>query len=125
LQRLFAPHIPFATEEVWGWWQTGSIHRASWPTRADLLGATSTFESTEDLLDAVCNVLAVIRRTKTEAKVSQRAEVEHVLVSATDAQTSLLQLGLVDLLNAGVAQKIEFVSQTSEHISTTVRLLAQ
>jgi valyl-tRNA synthetase len=125
LQRLFAPHIPFATEEVWGWWQTGSIHRASWPTRADLLGATSTVESTEDLLDAVCNVLAVIRRTKTEAKVSQRAEVEHVLVSATDAQTSLLQLGLVDLLNAGVAQKIEFVSQTSEHISTTVRLLAQ
>jgi valyl-tRNA synthetase len=125
LQRLFAPHIPFATEEVWGWWQIGSIHRASWPTRADLLGGTSTVESTEDLLDAVCNVLAVIRRTKTEAKVSQRAEVEHVLVSATDSQTSLLQLGLVDLLNAGVAQKIEFVSQTSEHISTTVRLLAQ
>jgi len=125
LQRLFAPHIPFATEEVWSWWQSGSIHRASWPTRADLLGGTSTVEATEDLLDAVCNVLAVIRRTKTEAKVSQRAEVEHVLVSATDTQVSLLQLGLVDLLNAGVAQKIEFVAHASEHISTTVRLLAQ
>ena len=125
LQRLFAPHIPFATEEVWSWWQTGSIHRASWPKRADLLGGTSTVEATEDLLDAVCNVLAVIRRTKTEAKVSQRAEVEHVLVSATDTQVSLLQLGLVDLLNAGVAQKIEFVAHASEHISTTVRLLAQ
>ena len=125
LQRLFAPHIPFATEGVWSWWQTGSIHRASWPTRADLLGGTSTVEATEDLLDAVCNVLAVIRRTKTEAKVSQRAEVEHVLVSATDTQVSLLQLGLVDLLNAGVAQKIEFVAHASEHISTTVRLLAQ
>ncbi len=125
LQRLFAPHIPFATEEVWSWWQTGSIHRASWPTRADLLGGTSTVEATEDLLDAVCNVLAVIRRAKTEAKVSQRAEVEHVLVSATDTQVSLLQLGLVDLLNAGVAQKIEFVAHASEHISTTVRLLAK
>jgi valyl-tRNA synthetase len=125
LQRLFAPHIPFATEEVWGWWQTGSIHRASWPRRADLLGGTSAVELTEDLLDAVCNVLAVIRRTKTEAKVSQRAEVEHVLVCATAAQTSLLKLGLVDLLNAGVAQNIEFAAHTSEHISTTVRLLAQ
>ena len=125
LQRLFAPHIPFATEEVWSWWQTGSIHRASWPTQTDLLGGTTAVESTEDLLDAVCNVLAVIRRTKTEAKVSQRAEVEHVLVSATDTQISLLQFGLVDLLNAGVAQKIEFSLQESEHISTTVRLLAQ
>jgi valyl-tRNA synthetase len=125
LQRLFAPHIPFATEEVWSWWQTGSIHRASWPTQADLLGGTTAVESTADLLDAVCNVLAVIRRTKTEAKVSQRAEVEHVLVSATETQISLLQFGLVDLLNAGVAQKIEFSLQESEHISTTVRLLAQ
>jgi len=125
LQRLFAPHIPFATEEVWSWWQSGSIHRASWPTHADLLGGTPAVDSTELLLDAVCNVLAVIRRTKTEAKVSQRAEVEHVLVTATDAQISLLQLGLVDLLNAGVAQKVEFVPQVDEHISTTVRLLAQ
>jgi valyl-tRNA synthetase len=125
LQRLFAPHIPFATEEVWSWWQSGSIHRASWPTHADLLGGTPAVDSTELLLDAVCNVLAVIRRTKTEAKVSQRAEVEHVLVTATDAQISLLQLGLVDLLNAGVAQKVEFIPQADEHISTTVRLLAQ
>lgn len=125
LQRLFAPHIPFATEEVWSWWQNGSIHRASWPTRADLLGGTTAVESTESLLDAVCNVLAVIRRTKTESKVSQRAEVEHVLVKATNAQISFLQLGLVDLLNAGVAQQIEFSAHESEQISTTVRLVAQ
>ena len=125
LQRLFAPHIPFATEEVWSWWQNGSIHRASWPTRTDLLSGTSAVDSTEALLDVVCNVLAAIRRTKTEAKVSQRAEVEHVLVHATESQISLVQMGLVDLLNAGVAQQIEFAPHASEQISTTVRLLAQ
>jgi energy-converting hydrogenase Eha subunit C len=48
-----------------------------------------------------------------------------VLVKATEAQISLLQLGLVDLLNAGVAQQIEFASHASEQISTTVRLVAQ
>jgi valyl-tRNA synthetase len=126
MQRLFAPHIPFATEEVWSWWKQNSIHLAQWPTVGEITGDTKHIDAFEMMLDSACNVIGVIRRTKTEAKLSQRAEVEYTSVSATDAQIALLKACIGDLQNAGVVPAIEFVSHTAgdsvAHIVTTVRL---
>ena len=69
LLRLFAPFLPFATEEVWSWWRAGSVHRAPWPS------AVAVDDGDTTLLATVGDALCGIRKAKSEAKVKQRTQV--------------------------------------------------
>jgi valyl-tRNA synthetase len=91
--RLFAPILPYVTEEVWSWWQDGSIHRAAWPD-ADELPAGDP-----EVLAWTAAVLQRVRRTKSEAKVSMRADVAHALVRG--AVVAKVRLVEADLRAAG------------------------
>ncbi len=106
LLRLFAPFLPFATEEVWSWWRAGSVHRAAWPET----GRLSTLPDTADagVLTSVALALGGIRKAKSEAKVKQRTGVRTAVVTAPAAQVAQLRLGLSDLLAAGNAAQLQF-----------------
>jgi valyl-tRNA synthetase len=80
IQRLFAPFLPFAAEESWSWWQEASVHRAPWPDALllDLLAGPGVINDTTNV---VSDVLREIRRAKSEAKVSMKAVVDHVMSS--------------------------------------------
>jgi valyl-tRNA synthetase len=90
LLRLFAPFLPFVTEEVWSWWQEGSVHRASWPSASAASPAPASAGAGGDgdaaVLAAAAAVLAQIRKAKSEAKVSMRAEAARVVVRTASAE---------------------------------------
>mgnify|MGYP002759930008 FL=1 len=106
LLRLFAPFIPFATEEVWSWWRAGSVHRAPWPS-AESLGQAD--QADPEILTAVGVALSGLRKSKSEAKVKQRTEVLSATITAPAAQVEQLQAGLGDLKAAGNARELTVV----------------
>ena len=98
VQRLFAPHLPFCTDDVWSWWHEGSVHLAEWPSSHEF---PAYAEDHESLLTGVCEVLARIRRTKTEAKVSQRAAVASVSVTGSESLIAAVETCRDDLMKTG------------------------
>jgi valyl-tRNA synthetase len=101
--RLFAPILPFAAEEAWRWWHDTSVHVQPWP-------ATSGVDGDVTLLEVPLEVLGRVRRTKTEAKVSQRAEVAAVHLTVPDSATASIAAARADLLEAGSILSLDVVA---------------
>lgn len=108
--RLFAPVIPFATEEVWSWQHEGSIHRAPWPTVEELgLGANAH----PGVYEVTSEALIVIRRAKTDRQLSQRAPLKRVALAAPEllaqAADDLQALGHIEQLELSVSDEFELI----------------
>ncbi len=99
LLRLFAPFLPYVTEEVWSWWQEGSIHRSPWPDPEELAAAAANADPLVSTVAAA--VLGEVRKAKTAAKQSLRADVTRVVVHGTEAQLAALTAAAADLREAG------------------------
>jgi valyl-tRNA synthetase len=96
--RLLAPFLPYVTEEVWSWWQEGSIHRAPWPSQVELGSAAAADPA---MVDAVAAALVGIRGAKSQAKVSMRAELSRVEISGPEGLVRAAELASADLRKSG------------------------
>ncbi|MCR6711471.1 MAG: valine--tRNA ligase [Demequina sp.] len=98
---LFAPVLPFATEEVWSWYREGSVHRSTWPEGVPGSGA--------DTLAAAGAALAALRKLKSEAKVSQRTVIESVTLEVPADSLALVTSARGDLMAAGRVESLDLV----------------
>ncbi|MEV0284459.1 valine--tRNA ligase [Kribbella sp. NPDC050820] len=118
--RLLAPYLPFATEEVWSWWQEGSIHVTRWP-EPDVDLAVAAQEP--EVLDAVSEVLAGIRGAKSEAQASMKTEVSKVEVSGPAARLALAERAEPDLRAAGrITGEIVWSPDDSDSVTVVATL---
>lgn len=118
--RLFAPFMPFVTEEVWSWWQPGSVHHASWPSVNELPSGGDAA-----LLDDLAEVLMGIRGAKSRAQVKMRTEVDRAVISGPAESLARLKTITRDLRAVGrISGELAFVPG-GEQISVEVELAAQ
>ena len=118
LLRLFAPFVPFATEEAWSWSHDSSVHTSGWPT-ADRADA----DASPELLALAGRALIGIRRAKTDAKASQKTPVASAVITAPAEQLRLLQQAAGDITAVGRIGDLRFAE--GAELAVTEILLAQ
>ncbi len=118
LLRLFAPHMPFVTEEVWSWWREGSIHRAPWPVADDLAAFAGDDVA---IYPAAAAVLGALRKAKSEAKRSMRTDVTAVVVRGPAELRRALEPAISDVRDGGrVVGELELADAAELGVDVTL-----
>jgi valyl-tRNA synthetase len=93
--RLLAPYLPFATEEAWSWWKSGTVHRAPWPTRHELTALTGTVsEDDRQTWIYARQLLGEVRKRRSEAKQALKVPIVRAVIA--DAPERLARLDAID-----------------------------
>ena len=112
--RLFAPFLPYVTEEVWSWWQDGSVHQQPWPD------SVPHADGDPLVLDAVADALRAVRKAKTDAQASMRADVTVLRIAGPESALDRVRQAEGDLRAAGRIAAID--SATADEPSYAVTL---
>ncbi len=113
--RLFAPFLPFVTEEVWSWWRDGSVHLAPWPAAEGVPAAEAELFATASAL------IGAVRKAKTEAQLSLRTDVPRAVARVRPADAGPAGALLDDVRAAGRVAVLD-VQPDSEADVVTVTL---
>ena len=107
--RLFAPHLPYVTEEVWSWWQSGSIHTAPWPSATEFADAASTGDDLE-LYPVAGEILGAIRKAKSSEQRSLATPVARAVIIDTERRLQIFERARRDVLAAGRVEAVDLAA---------------
>jgi len=119
--RLFAPFLPYITEEIWSWVFTPyspSVHRSQWPTLQHWSSIpTSEHEGT---LALAIDILTQIRSAKTDAQKSLKHPISQLTINASAQKIKQFNLIKYDILAAGVVENDQI--NLADTLSVTIEL---
>ncbi len=113
LQRLLAPFLPFAAEEVWSWWQPGSVHHSHWPLAADLDTRAGT---PGEVFDATAAALREVRKAKTMARKGMRTAVQRLEIDGNAEYLAAVRAAADDLRAAGSVQELVLTEAVTQRV---------
>ena len=104
--RLFAPFLPFVTEEVWSWWKEGSVHRAPWPSSDEIATSAS---ADNDAFSHAKEMLEAIRQVRGNYKIGPKPVIPEMTVHASASKIAQLEEVESDVRLAGKVSQIVFI----------------
>src|SRR6056297_3132623 len=119
--RLFAPFLPFTTEEVWSWMHEHSIHRASWPSPDELAVAA---DGDPRVLEMTGAALSGVRKAKSDAKASMKAAITEATVEGAPGDVEAIGAARADLAAAGSIAELIVVPGADDAPLTVNAVLA-
>ncbi len=126
--RLFAPYLPYVTEEIWAWRYADShpsVHTSLWPAVSEFESVVFPSWKSQEILDPVIAILSEIRATKTQAQKSMKHPVSKLTISGTESFMALIDMYpeiLEDLKRAGNVTTIHTTHGQSAQLHVSVEL---
>jgi valyl-tRNA synthetase len=103
--RLFAPFLPYVTEEVWSWWREGSIHTAPWPAAEELTSliadnSDATVQTDQAVYEFAQRVMFAVRKDRSEKKQPLKVPITQVTIREVRQMHPQFQPVEADLMSA-------------------------